>query len=223
MRAPLDPSPSDYNTALREIAEHIQASEREILEELEGETEDGRREEGYIVSHGDHRVSISGIQGSQHFRIQMGGNVVENAAFAFAVQDHSDGGDIEMSEIEDLEVVDSHMERGEEFINAIIENTQDKKLIDVGLNVRDILTTPHTQYQVNNHGLAVIGYSHIRKFHVYDDRVGSRELDQAIQSVVGPATIAESTLNKAYNLQDISDQAVSETAPEPSTDRRYQY
>jgi len=198
---------TDIQDGLGIVADCIQNSEREILDEIDEVDDAGNRIVGYVFTHGgDKQLLTYSKQGSHFFIVQYDYNVVADVASTQRIQE-------EVPEVPDgpveieVELDEKDLQEAERQVAQINAGRDREAKQRVHMKLIKLLSHPDCGYEIVNELNGPHGFSLNKKQFVYESGYRPSEFDSACQTLISLGMYPKEFLQKVFNVEIDFDQS----------------
>jgi hypothetical protein len=198
-------SDPDIQDGLATVADCIEKGDRETLEKIDAETEDGDPLHGFVFTHGDENLAVAAPPESHYFRLEYGYDVTREVAIAQQVQEkapdlpNDPSGPVEI-EIEG-ELDETNIQSARRRVATINANRDAEKQKKVKSKLMQMLSDPNCGFRILNELNGPHGFELNEKLFVYESAFRPSEFDSACQTLVSVGTYPKQFLQRVFNIE----------------------
>jgi len=193
----------EVSEGLTTIAECIQKSGRDIVNEIEGESDGGDPVSGFTVTHGDETIDVVTAEGMHYFELQYDYDIAPDVAAARCIEEQADGalaGEGSGTEIR-VEMDDTDIEEAMQWIAQTNQQRDSAKIKKFQSELIQLLSNPNCGFGIKEDLNGPHGFQISKKQFVYEPDYRASDFDSACQTVVSVAIPAQNFLQRAYNIE----------------------
>jgi len=205
--------PDEYNfdAALAELVGYIENTGREIVGEIEDETEDGDPVSGFQCQQGSFSFIVYGSPDTPLFRAVSNHDMVMEIAQVQAAAEMSD----ESGEMPEL--TEERISAAADHLKELNESADEDWIDKLHFRLIDKLSCPHCAFSIDYlESGALQGFSVKKDIFVYEDSFSISDFDEAIQAIVGTAIPAQVLLDQSFGFRSLADEGTESTTDELS-------
>jgi len=193
----------DLQEGLATVAECINRTDREIIDEIDDTIPNGGDVSGFVFSHGDKQLAAFSNPESHFFRLQYSYDVTERVAIMQRIEDESTRlPDDPSEEFEiDIEVTEADQQSAQQRVAQINSTRDAEKKQEVKSKLVQMLSDPGCGYHIFEELNGPHGFKLITKLFVYESGFRTSEFDDACQTLVSVGAFPREFLETIYNIE----------------------
>lgn len=189
------PTGQEYAQALRNVTEWVESTDREIIGEIDAESEDGESISGYVVSHGSFDVVVLGNEEEEFFKVQYAYLLAKDLITRRVMQE----GRAEIGE--EYQPSDEEIDQAEEEIRSAAQDKTQEEMNKLRHHITQILSVPECGFQILPPNSPLItGFQVTRKMFVYEEDFSSSDFNRSVQTVVSVGLPGKNLLKRAFGM-----------------------
>lgn len=189
------PTGQEFSQGLRDIIDYCEKTNREVVDEIDGETGDGGSVSGYLIRHGNHDVITVGSPEWDFFRVEYQYSILSDI---IQRQASNDNGELP----EGFEPSQGHVEAAQNRVESIFEEEKsEEEIAQLRYNLIQMLSSPESGYKLlPPNGPYIHGFEIQRRMFVYEEKFSPSDFNRAIQTVVSQGIPVKKFFQLSFNL-----------------------
>jgi len=194
--------PPEVSEGLSIVAECIQKSDREVIEEIEDEAQSGEQVRGFLFTHGDEQLAAITDEELNFFNVQFDYNIVNDVAAAWYIEEQVD--EIPQNPGEELEIniqlEESDIHQAQEKVARINQSRDQDKTSQFEVKLIQLLSNPNCGFEILNRLNGPHGFQVTTKQFVYESDYQPSDFNDACQAIVSVGMYPREFLKQAFNI-----------------------
>lgn len=213
------PTGQEFGEVLRDLAEYIEASGREIVSQNDGETDGGEPVSIFDCKQGDHHFQVFGVQDgtSEYFTVRYPYQASKVYASRYAIEQKG----IEPGPDTKVQISQDEVEG---YLDQLASNNK-REYKMLGGRLRETINTPHNRFRIDKTSNGAITFFQIdRRIFPYQEAFNISDFNEAVQIVISVGLEGRLLIEDAYQIREGIEAALSDDGGvEASNDDNLRY